>query len=96
MTARKALLVLPASGSLLSPQDEAALTDLYVRGTPPNTVRAYESDLGYITAWKLLSFSTDLAWPEREDVALRFILDHARDLDADPPESAARAGGRSD
>ena len=90
MTARETLLVLPASGSLLSPQDEAALTDLYVRGTPANTVRAYESDLGYITAWKLLSFSTDLAWPESQDVALRFLLDHARDLDADPPESAAR------
>jgi len=90
MTSRKSLLVVPASGSLLSPQDEAALTDLYVRGTPANTVRAYESDLGYITAWKLLSFSTDLVWPEREDVALRFLLDHARDLESDPPESAAR------
>lgn len=90
MTARKTLLVLPASGSLLSPQDEAALTDLYVRGTPANTVRAYESDLGYITAWKLLSFSTDLVWPEREDVALRFLLDHARSLEKEPPESVAR------
>ena len=90
MTDRKALLVLPASGSLLSSQDEAALTDLYVRGTPANTVRAYESDLGYITAWKLLSFSTDLAWPESQDVALRFLLDHARDLSKEPSESAAR------
>lgn len=90
MTNKNALLVLPSSGSLLSPQDEAALTDLYVRGTPANTVRAYESDLGYITAWKLLSFRTDLIWPEPQDVALRFILDHARDLENDPPESTAR------
>ena len=90
MTARNTLLALPTSGTLLSPQDEAALTDLYVRGTPANTVRAYESDLGYITAWKLLTFSTDLVWPEREDVALRFLLDHARDLSDDPSESAAR------
>ena len=90
MTNGKALLVLPSSGTLLSPQDEAALTDLYVRGTPANTVRAYESDLGYITAWKLLTFSTDLVWPEREEVALRFLLDHARDLETDPPESASR------
>lgn len=90
MTARKALLVLPASGSLLSPQDEAALTDLYVRGTPANTVRAYESDLGYITAWKLLNFRADLTWPESQDVALRFLLDHARDLSEEPPESTAR------
>ena len=90
MTDRKALLVLPTSGSLLSPHDEEALTDLYVRGTPANTVRAYESDLGYITAWKLLTFRTDLVWPEREDVALRFLLDHARDLETDPPESDSR------
>jgi len=90
MTGRDALLVLPSSGSLLSPDDEAALTDLYVRGTPPNTVRAYESDLAYITAWKLLNFSADLIWPEPQDVALRFILDHSRDLEKDPPESTAR------
>lgn len=90
MTTRKALLVLPSSGSLLSPEDEAALSDLYVRGTPANTVRAYETDLGYITAWKLLTFRADLVWPEREDVALRFLLDHARDLGTEPAESAAR------
>jgi integrase len=53
-------------------------------------VRAYETDLGYITAWKLLSFRTDLSWPESEDVALRFLLDHARDIKSDPPDSAAR------
>lgn len=86
----QSLPALPSSGALLSVEDEAALTDLYVRGTPANTVRAYESDLGYITTWKLLTFMTDLAWPEREEVALRFILDHARDLSKEPPESAAR------
>ena len=90
MNNTNALLVLPTSGTLLSPQDEAALTDLYVRGTPANTVRAYESDLGYITVWKLLTFRANLVWPEREDVALRFLLDHARDLERDPPQSAAR------
>lgn len=90
MNERKSLPALPSSSALLSAEDEAALTDLYVRGTPANTVRAYESDLGYITAWKLLSFSTDLAWPEPQDVALRFVLDHARDLEQEPPESAAR------
>jgi len=90
MNNKNALLVLPTPGTLLSPQDEAALTDLYVRGTPANTVRAYESDLGYITAWKLLTFRTDLVWPEREDVALRFLLDHARNLEKDSPESAPR------
>jgi len=86
----KSLLTLPSSGTLLSPDDEAALTDLYVRGTPANTVRAYETDLGYITAWKLLSFSADLVWPESQDVALRFILDHSRDLEKEPPESTSR------
>ena len=67
----------------LSLQDETALLDLYTRGTPENTLRAYERDLIYIEAWK----GTPLDWPETEEVALRFILDHARDLEA---QDAAR------
>ncbi|MBL1435051.1 MAG: site-specific integrase [Rhodobacteraceae bacterium] len=62
----------------LSVQDETALLDLYTRGTPENTLRAYERDLLYIEAWK----GEALSWPESETVALRFILDHSRDLDA--------------
>lgn len=64
----------------LSRADEAQLTELYVRGTPANTLRAYERDLLYITAWKSASFDLELLWPESEAVALRFILDHSRDL----------------
>ena len=64
----------------LSQADEAALTDLYRRGTPPNTLRAWERDLAYIAAWKQAAFDRPLAWPEDETVALRFILDHAQDL----------------
>ncbi len=62
----------------LSLQDEQALLDLYTRGTPENTLRAYERDLLYIEAWK----GAPLAWPETEAVALHFILDHSRDLEA--------------
>ena len=62
----------------LSLQDETALLDLYTRGTPENTLRAYERDLIYIEAWK----GSALDWPESETVALRFILDHSRDLEA--------------
>lgn len=72
-------LALPAYAQL-SDADEAALTDLYRRGTPPNTLRAWERDLAYIAAWKMAAFGQPLAWPEDERVALRFILDHAQDL----------------
>lgn len=72
-------LALP-SFAQLSDADEAALTDLYRRGTPPNTLRAWERDLAYIAAWKMAAFGRPLAWPEDEKVALRFILDHAQDL----------------
>lgn len=72
-------LALP-SYAQLSVTDEAALTDLYRRGTPPNTLRAWERDLAFIAAWKMASFGRPLAWPEEEKVALRFILDHAQDL----------------
>lgn len=74
----------------LSQQDEAALTDLYIRGTPANTLRAYERDLLYITAWKEAAFGQPLLWPETEAAALRFVIDHARDLSDAPPEDTAR------
>jgi integrase len=76
-------LALPAYAQL-SDADEAALTELYRRGTPPNTLRAWERDLAYISAWKMASFGQPLAWPEDEKVALRFILDHAQDLSEKP------------
>jgi hypothetical protein len=36
--------------------DEVAPSDLYRRGTPPNTLRAWEQDLAYVAAWKMTSF----------------------------------------
>lgn len=65
---------------MLSEQDAATLTELYIRGTPQNTRRAYERDLLYIATWKAVRFGGALDWPEREAVALCFILDHAIDL----------------
>ncbi len=80
------LLALPAYAQL-SEADEAALTELYRRGTPANTLRAWERDLAYVAAWKMAAFGQPLAWPEAEKVALRFILDHAQDL-TDRPGAA--------
>jgi len=74
----------------LSEADDAALHDLYVRGTPANTLRAYERDLIYLTAWKEAAFAAPLAWPEAEPVALRFVLDHARDLAGAAPDDPGR------
>lgn len=76
-------LALPAYAQLAA-ADEAALTELYRRGTPANTLRAWERDLAYISAWKMASFGQPLTWPEAEKVALRFILDHAQDLSEKP------------
>ena len=45
-------LTLP-SYAQLSDADEAALTELYRRGTSANTLRAWERDLAYISAWKM-------------------------------------------
>ena len=70
---------LPAPPTL-DVEDRDALNDLYIRGTPENTLRAYERDLIYLTAWKSAAFGEALTWPEQEEVALRFILDHSRDL----------------
>ena len=81
---------LPAAPPALSQADQEALTDLYVRGTPANTLRAYERDLLYITAWKSARFAATLDWPESEATALAFILDHARDLSDAAPDDRAR------
>ena len=86
---------LPSPSPALSAEDQEALTDLYVRGTPANTLRAYERDLLYITAWANVAFKKPLEWPERQDIALAFILDHARDLnDAAPDDRARRTSNR--
>jgi len=71
------------------------LTELFVRGTPANTLRAWESDLGYITAWRQHRFGSAPHWPEREDVALAFVLDHSRDLAEAPAGDAARAAAEA-
>jgi len=83
-------LALPAYAQL-SAADESALTDLYRRGTPPNTLRAWERDLAYIAAWKMAAFGQPLTWPEDERVALRFILDHAQDLTDRPGQAQDNA-----
>jgi len=83
------LIPLPAH-SRLTETDEAALRDLYRRGTPANTLRAWERDLAYVAAWKMAAFGQPLAWPEDEAVALRFVLHHAEDL-TDRPGPAQEA-----
>lgn len=64
----------------LPTDDTEALSDLYHRGTPANTLLAWERDLTYLTAWKAAAFNEPLAWPESDVVALRFILDHSLNL----------------
>jgi len=78
------------SSTPLDPADRAGLEALHLAGTPENTRRAYARDLAYLAAWKQATFATALTWPETEAVALRFLLDHARDLGAAPPGDPAR------
>ncbi|WP_347137437.1 tyrosine-type recombinase/integrase [Paracoccus sp. SSK6] len=78
---------LPLASPALSADQAEALTALYRRGTPANTLRAWERDLAYIAAWKQAAFASPLAWPETEAVALRFLLDHSQDL-IDAPGAA--------
>jgi integrase len=79
----------PHPASLAAP-DMVTLRALYMRGTPANTQRAYERDLLYIAAWKELAFEQALTWPETEATALRFLLDHSRDLTPVPADDPAR------
>ena len=79
----------------LSPADQALLTALYINGTPANTQRAYARDLVYITAWKQAACQQPLLWPETETAALRFLLDHSRDLTGADPGDPARQVAQS-
>ncbi|WP_299911312.1 tyrosine-type recombinase/integrase [uncultured Paracoccus sp.] len=86
-------MTLPIALASLTPADQDALAELFRRGTAENTLRAYEQDLAYITAWKAAAFGAAPSWPEDEAVALRFILDHAQDLRTatGPARAAAEA-----
>jgi integrase len=83
-------LALPATAHL-SRADEEALADLFRRGTPANTLRAWERDLVYIAAWKAAAYGSALCWPEDEGVALRFVLDHSVDLSGALAGTSGRA-----
>lgn len=91
MSLAPALVPRLAADLALSAADRAALDDLYARGTPANTRRAYAADLAYLAAWKAAAFGQGLVWPETEAVALRFILEHARDLAGLPADDPARS-----
>lgn len=84
-----------APGTALPARLEQELEDLYLRGTPANTLRAYERDLVHIRAWKIARLGADLDWPEAEEVALRFVLDHARDLSEAPEGDPARTAAET-
>lgn len=73
-------MTLPLAPAHLPAAEAEALTALYRRGTPANTLRAWERDLVYLTAWKQAAYGAALAWPESESVALRFLLEHSLDL----------------
>jgi len=75
----------PEDAAALPEDLEAALVALLRAGTPEATLRAYESDLGYLAAWKLARLGEPLSWPESEQVALLFLLDHTR------PDAEGRA-----
>lgn len=66
----------PLSLPSLNLEDRAAPGDLYVLGTPENTLRTYERDPVYVTAWEQAAFGAALNWSDLERVALRVILDH--------------------
>ena len=57
---------------------------------PANTLRALESDLRYLAAWRRVATGEELAFPESEDIVARFILDHSADLEALAPDDPPR------
>ncbi len=74
----------------LSADDDQRLRALFSRGTPENTQRAYRVDYGYLRAWRLLRYQTDMTWPEDPGVAMAYLLDHSEDLTGLPHTHPSR------
>ena len=89
------MIPLPSVPISLTPTDQAALTALYLQGTPANTLRAYDRDLVYLTAWKQAALKQALTWPESPEIALRFLLDHSRDLSRAAADDPARLAAQT-
>ncbi len=90
MTAFNAPTTVDLTAIALSADDDQRLRALFTRGTPENTQRAYRVDYGYLRAWRLLRFETDMTWPEDPAVAMAYLLDHSEDLGALPAAHTAR------
>ncbi len=54
------LTLTPMAPLPFSEADQEALTDLYVHGTPDNTLRAYEPDPFYSVGWRETIVGNDL------------------------------------
>lgn len=80
MTSFTAPTTVDLTAIALSVDDDQRLRTLFTRGTPQNTQRAYRVDYGYLRAWRLLRFETDMTWPESPTVAMAYLLDHSEDL----------------
>src|SRR5690606_3047035 len=53
-------------------------------GTPPNTRRAYESDLRYFWSWcSAIGWTDEPTYPVPPEVVARFVVDHLEGLDED-------------
>lgn len=53
-------------------------------GTPPNTRRAYESDLRYFWSWcSAIGWTDEPIYPVPPEVVARFVVDHLEGLDDD-------------
>lgn len=65
-------------------------------GTPPNTRRAYESDLRYFWSWcSAIGWTDEPIYPVPPEVVARFVVDHLEGLDEDVDRDLISRGVKS-
>ncbi len=86
--------VAPAiSVSLINEGTRKRLSSLMDDGTPPNTRRAYASDLKYFWAWaSAIRWTEEPIWPVPVEIVARFIAEHLEGLDEDVDQDLVDRG----
>lgn len=98
---RRSVINLDVGGSkAISPFFDARTQERLRRvindGTPPNTKRAYSSDIRYFWTWcSAIGWTDEPIYPVPAEVIARFIVDHLEGLDPDVDEDLVARGAKS-
>lgn len=82
-----------AVSSFLDTRTQERLRRLINDGTPPNTKKAYSSDIRYFWTWaSAIGWTDEPIYPVPPEIVARFVVDHVDGLDEDVDEDLVSRG----